>query len=131
MGNIKNTGTLGYWMYNKELHESQHPLGIDFTWHYCGKTPLEPCTRASPKYTWMKSYQGRRKLPYIVRGKDRGRPAWHWVVLKDDEETIREFHKNAGSGTFNAADYGEIVESGLGKDPPQEVTDDFNKYYSY
>ncbi len=127
--NNKNTGTLTYWMYNKELHESQHPFGINFTALYCGKTPIEPCACTSPKYTWMKRYQGDRL--YLVRDKDRGRPAWQYVVLKDDEETICEFRKKVASSTFNAADYGEIVESGLGKDPPREVADELVKQYCY
>ncbi len=130
MTNHKNTRALTYQVVDKELHESQHTLGIDFTWHYCGKTPLEPCTCTSPKYTWMKRYQGCRGLRYIVRGKNQRRPTWHYVVLKDDEETIREFHKKVASGTFNVADYGEIVKSGWGKDPPQEVTDELVKQFS-
>ncbi len=127
MGNIKNTGTLGYWTDDKELHESQHTLGIDFTRHYCDKTPLETCTCTSPKYTWMKRYQGLRM--HTVRGKDRGRPCWCYVVLKDDEETIREFHKTVASGHVNPADYGEVLKSGWGKDPPQEVIDELKKQY--
>ncbi len=128
MQNHKNTRQT-YQVVNKELHESQHTVGIDFTWHYCGKTPLEPCTCTSPKYTWMKRYQGRRGLWYIVRGKDQGRPVWWCVVLKDDEETIREFRKKYASGTVNVADYGEVLKSGWGKDPPQEVTDELKKQY--
>ncbi len=134
MINYKNTGSLSYLVTNKELHESQHTIGIDFTQHYCGKTPLEPCTCTSPKYTWMKRYQGNRGLLSTVRGEDRGRPAWRYVVLKDDEETIRDFVKktrgeNAGKETVNVADYGEIVKSGWGKDPPQEVADELKKQY--
>ncbi len=79
----------------------------------------------------MKRYQGNRGLLRIVRGKDRGRPAWHCVILKDDEETIHEFHKKVASGFVDFADYGEVVESGFGKDPPQEFIDELNKYYSY
>ncbi len=135
MVNHKNTGSLTYWIYNKELHESQHPLGIDFTWHHCGKTPLEPCTYTSPKYTWMKRYQARRGLLYKVRGTDQGRPTWHYVVLKDDEETIRDFIKKtqgekAGKERINVSHFGEVVKSGWGKDPPQEVADELNKQYS-
>ncbi len=135
MVNYKNTGCLGHWVYNKELHESQHTLGFDFTELFCDKTPLEPCTCTSPKYTWMKRYQGLRKLQYVVRGKDGDRPSWHYVVLKDDEELIRDFIKktqgeNAGKETINVADYGEVLKSGWGKDPPQEVADELEKYYS-
>ncbi len=131
MINHKNTGSLVYGTDNKELHESQHTLGINFTKLYCGKTPLEPCACTSPKYTWMKRYQGHRGLWCIVRGKDRGRPVWHCVVLKDDEETIREFRNKFASGTVIVADYGEVLKSGWGKDPPQEVVDELDKQYSY
>ncbi len=129
MLNDKNTGTLGYWMDNEELHESQHTVGIDFTVLYCGKTPQEPCTRTSSKYMWMKRYQGCRGLLYNIRYMDRGRHAWHCVLLKDDEETIREFIKDDNCAS-NLSRYCEVLKSGWGKDPPQEVVDElFEPYF--
>ena len=65
-----------------------------------------------------------------MRGKDKGRPAWHYVLLVDDEETIQKFKDKVKSGTLDVADYGQVLKSGWGKDPPNEVKDWIDKQYS-
>ena len=66
---------------------------------------------------------------YLVRGKDRGKPAWHYVLLVDDEDTINLFKKTVASGTVDVADYGQVLESGWGADPPNEVVDKIDKRF--
>ena len=63
---------------------------------------------------------------FIVRGVDNGKPAWHYVVLFQDKALRAEFLRKtqgelAGTETINVSDYGNVVESGWGKDPPAEV----------
>ena len=46
--------------------------------------------------------------------------------MVDDEETIRQFVEkthgdNAGKHTVNVADYGQVLKSGWGEEPPNEV----------
>ena len=67
---------------------------------------------------------------YLVRGKDHGRPAWHYVLLVDDKETKKKFFEKIASGTVDIADYGEIVKSGWGVDPPNQLKDELEKKYS-
>ncbi len=126
MDNAKNTGTLSYWM-GAELNKSQRAFGIDCTKLRCGKTPQDPCSMTSPEYTWMKASQGDRL--YLVRGKDRGRPAWHYVLLVDDEETKQAFEEKVKSGNVDVALYGQVLRSGWGKDPPNELRDEMDKQY--
>ena len=65
---------------------------------------------------------------FINQGTDRGRRAWHYVLLVDDEETIRAFKDktqgaNAGKYDVNVADYGKVIRSGLGEPLTQEEQD--------
>ncbi len=81
----------------------------------------------SPEYTWMKASQGDRL--YLVRGKDRGQPAWHYVLLVDDEEIKQAFEEKVKSGNVDVALYGQVLQSGWGRDPPNELRDEMDKQY--
>ena len=65
----------------------------------------------------------------LTRGTDRGRKAWHYVLLVDDPETIRIFKEKIQGeqrGMWqiaDVADYGEVLKSGFGEEPPQEAKD--------
>ena len=53
----------------------------------------------------------------IVTGKDKGRQAWHVVIVVDSKlEKIKAAH-----GQINAADYGHIIFSGWGEELPEET----------
>ena len=109
-----------------EIRESQHSTGRDFTEMYCGKGVDEECEEDDSN-TWELKLQSQRV--YLVRGKDKGRPAWHYVLVVDDEDTIDNFLKTVKSGKVNVANYGEILFSGFGEDPPNEVTEKVHRKY--
>ena len=56
---------------------------------------------------------------FLVRGKDRGRAAWHYVLV--DNQKREMFLAATKSGSLDVADYGEVLESGWGEDPPERV----------
>ena len=118
--NDKNTGTISHTttLRGKEIHDGQHTSGLDFTRVLCKSKIDEPCTM-TPGSTWHQWSTAERIR--TVRGKDRGRPAWHYVLLVDDEETIREFHDKVKAGSLDIADYGQILKCGWGQDPPEET----------
>ena len=58
-------------------------------------------------------------LVYLVRGKDKGREAWHYVLVKRNLLPI--FLKHTQGGTVDVAKFGTILFSGWGKDPPPEI----------
>ena len=64
-----------------------------------------------------------------MRGEDRGKPAWHYLLLVDDEDTITAFEEAIIGGNLDVTNYGQILESGFGEDPPNEVTDRIHKKY--
>ena len=75
--NDKNTGYITYKL-GKKLRDMQHSYGFDFTQVTCKQKNIEePCALPPETGTWLMRIQGPRI--YLVRGKDRGRPAWHYV----------------------------------------------------
>ena len=119
IGNDKNTGAC-YFYFNRSIAPDQTACGDDFTKITCGKTPEEECALA-PTFTFQEKKNNTRI--YKVRGKDRGRPAWHIVLLIDDPETIRIFKEEVEQGHVDVEDFGKVLKSGWGRDPPQEVED--------
>ncbi|MBD0391543.1 hypothetical protein IC220_03615 [Wolbachia endosymbiont of Pentalonia nigronervosa] len=71
--------------------------------------------------------RSRSDLIYLVRGKDRGRSAWHYVLV--DKEKREMFLAKSRTGSMDVADYGEILHSGWGENPPQEVVDKINEEF--
>ena len=58
---------------------------------------------------------------YLVRGKDNGRAAWQYVLVK--KHLLGLFLKRVKGGVIKVADFGDILRSGFGKDPPEGTTD--------
>ncbi|WP_168463833.1 hypothetical protein [Wolbachia endosymbiont of Ctenocephalides felis wCfeT] len=71
--------------------------------------------------------RSRSDLIYLVRGKDRGRSAWHYVLV--DKEKREMFLAKSRTGSMDVADYGEILYSGWGEDPSQEIVDKINEEF--
>ena len=71
---------------------------------------------------WIKSV--------LVRGEDRGRTAWHYVLV--DEDKVQQFKdKIAARDTINVTAYGTILHSGWGKDPPKNIKDKVDHRFGY
>ena len=58
---------------------------------------------------------------YLVRGKDRGRSAWHYVLVK--KHLLGLFPKLTNGGSLDVADFGAVLRSGWGEDPPEGTID--------
>ncbi|MDR2831646.1 MAG: hypothetical protein LBV62_01895 [Rickettsiales bacterium] len=71
--------------------------------------------------------RSRSDLIYLVRGKDREKSAWHYVLV--DKEKREMFLTRSRTGSMDVADYGEILYSGWGEDPPQEIVDKINEEF--
>ena len=118
--NDKNTCVLSYTLRDlkgNEIFNGQHTCGVDFTKIRCNKSIKEKCT-LPPEHTWQKFDEGKRI--FKVKGNDKGRPAWQYVLVVDDEETIRLYNEktqgeNTGVHTVNSEDYGVVLKSGWGK----------------
>ena len=61
------------------------------------------------------------KRIYPVRGKNKDRAAWRYVLAK--EHLLDLFLKRAKGGSLDLADFGAVLRSGWGKDPPEGTID--------
>ena len=86
---LEDDGYVYHWI-SKELSTQQKTLGVNFTWMRCGKREEEECSIASDS-TWSTAREVISDRLFIVRGSDRGRPAWRYILLDDDAEKIRNF----------------------------------------
>lgn len=127
-GNDKNTGSLYVRGNGYEVEQGQHIRNIDNTVITCKKGAgyKDPCM-LQDDFTWHKKSEGERV--YLVRGKDKGRECWHYVLVVDDEQTLDMFHKMIKSGNIDVNDYGHVLKSGWGHDPPNEIKDWINHKY--
>lgn len=67
-------------------------------------------------------------MVYLVHGKDSGKDAWHYVLI--EKMKLPLFKHALATGTVDAAQYGKLLHSGWGKEPPQEITDAVKKQFS-
>ena len=67
----------------------------------------------------MRYNQDPRERLYLVRGRDKGKPAWHYVMV--ERQLLGLFLKRTKGGSLDVADFGKVLECGWGKDPPENT----------
>ncbi|XP_013385813.1 ankyrin-3-like [Lingula anatina] len=65
---------------------------------------------------------------YLVRGKDKNKPAWHYVLVK--RRLHSTFILKTQGGSLDVADYGRVLKSGWGQDPPEDTKTKINEEHS-
>ena len=66
----------------------------------------------------------------LIVDESQGRPSWQYVLLDDDDEKEWEFKEKKAKGEpVDVAQYGRILESGWGKEPPNEAWHDIEKEF--
>lgn len=109
------------WYKMSKISDFQQPKSINFTKITCLSKPYDSC-KVSSRMKWKDMMEkDRSKRLVLVHGKDKGQAAWHYVLLRDANETLKEFNEKIATGTINVARYGEILASGWGEDPPPEI----------
>ena len=101
----------------KQLDSGQNTWYGDFRYINCRKKPSEQCEIRSNS-TWEDRIIN-FSLVYVVRGKDKGKPAWHYVLV--DKAKVEEFKIQIKTGTIDVANYGKVLYSGWGNDPPENI----------
>jgi hypothetical protein len=114
------------WFCSAELDVSQNRLYLHLPDIVCPSMDLNVCKLhqdtkyVHPKWkTWKNRAKNFTALCRLVCGKDRGKPAWHYVLVEPGKVNI--FKDKVASGTVDSAKFGEILLSGWGKDPPEDV----------
>lgn len=53
-----------------------------------------------------------------------------WIYLEVDKEAAEQMHKDYESQvTVNFTDYGKVIKSGMGKEPPEEIRKQIDEEY--
>jgi hypothetical protein len=73
----------------------------------------------------LKSKNG--DLVWLVRGKDGGKAAWHYVLLSRSK--IALFRRAVQTRSLDVSHYGTILYSGWGEDPPDSMVETIQKEY--
>ena len=131
--NDKNTGNL--YLKNAsstEIAEDQHvPKNIVTTNIVCrdGATFEDPCSLPYD-YTWHEQSISNRV--WLLRGEYQGQPAWKYVFLVDDDETMEVIlHKIWKEIPIDVEDYGQVLRAGIGQEPSVEVQRSIAKDHPY
>ena len=78
---------------------------------------------------WMGHVRSKPSLVRIVRGTDRGRPAWYCVLLDEGKENA--FDEQMSTDEINLYVFGKVLQSGFGKDPPDDVSKAVNRFFCF
>ena len=128
---VGEDGTLTVW--DKQLSQ-QKSSWCDVTRLTCCRGPNESCRseEALKNWTWQDAVNGGlRSKVFIVRGKDRDQPAWYFVLLSNKSEAYKEqFLEEINSGHIDVNKWGYSIESGWGKDPPQDLREKLFQWLS-
>ncbi len=116
--------------YIKVLSSGQQTTRGSFVKIYCSTKPNEQCQHIGSEYTWQNMVL-RRDRVCIVRGKDNGKSVWHYVILDEDKEKIFRDGIHLTGGRQNMADYGEVLYSGWGIDPPKYIREKVEKCFGF
>ena len=108
---------------SKTLTSGQKTMCTDFRTIRCSKPANESC-ETDTDCTWNDCLSNKYHLVYVVRGKDEGYAAWHYVLV--DEEKLIDFKAQIATGSIDLTKYGKILKSGWGKDPPEDIDQKMN-----
>jgi len=112
----------------RKLSESQNVYGCDFTHTMCYQLegPTAPCRvpEMPAKYRWqwtdiISTMSNPGERTFVVRGRDRGRKAWHFIVVPG--YLIESFIAAVSIRTVDVGDYGFSVASGFGDAIPDDT----------
>lgn len=67
-------------------------------------------------------------LIYLVKGVDDGKKAWYYVLV--DKPKLSNFLKALNDDNIHLENYGKILYSAYGDEPPSEITDKLKKEYN-
>ena len=95
-------------------------LAVENKHKYMVKCLLESEANVNMKYNKNAS-----ERIYLFRGKDRGKPAWHYVLV--EKALLPLLLRRTNGDSLDVADFGLILESGWGKDPPENVRTNINE----
>jgi hypothetical protein len=64
---------------------------------------------------------------FLIRGKDNGRPAWHYVLIP--HENIKKLKVQKAGTNIDVTDFGKIIRSGWGENPSDAIVEEVEAEY--
>ena len=121
---VLDDGTLGFQAKQLTKQTSTWCAATNLT---CCRGPDESCCsdEALKNWTWQEALNDRLwKSVQTVQLSDQGRQTWHYLLLSDkSEEYKKRFWERVKSGSINLTEWGYVIASGEGTDPPREIRD--------
>ena len=108
----------------------QKPTCFDSVKLVCCRAPDSPCPKTTFQHlTWENAVDRSTSLQLVMR-RERHRDMWYYLLLhRAGDAYLEEFQSQCRRNpSLRLSDWGYIVESGEGQDPPQEVTDKVRRW---
>lgn len=67
------------------------------------------------------------RIVYFV--KDSSQPAWFYMLVTKEKLPILEYRLSLTEGETELTDYGDIIASGWGEEPPEDTVDEIREKY--
>ena len=108
----------------------QKPLVLNSTKLVCCRGPDSPCPKATFQHlTWENAVDRSTNLQ-LVKRREGQRDMWYYLLLHRAGDVYREEFQShyRRDPSLRLSDWGYILESGQGRNPPQEVKDKVKRW---
>ena len=124
----KNTGHIFSYT-SKQLLETQHTYSVNSSVIRCAENKeIEDDCELLSDYTWQK--WKKKEQIHLIIDESRSCPTWQFVLLEENEAKIWEFKEKRAKGEpIDVTQYGQVLESGWGREPPNEVKHEIERKY--
>ena len=125
---VEDDGSIIY--YAKQLTE-QKSTWFDSTRLACCREPDSPCPTTFQHLTWENAVDRTRNLE-LVRRREGERDVWYYLILhRAGDNYLQQFQSQLErDSSLRLSDWGYILESGEGQNPPQTVEDKVRNWSS-
>ena len=124
---VKDNGSVS--IHSRQLSQ-QKATKLNSTKLVCCRGPDSPCPKTTFQHmTWENAVDKSITLTLVHR-RERGRDMWYYLLLhRAGDAYLDEFQSQyRRNPSVRLSDWGYILESGEGQDPPQEVTDKVKRW---
>ena len=91
------------------------------------KKDLQKAEEGHTKFVKKKTKKALEGKVFLIRGKDNGRAAWHYVLVSP--EKIKELRHQKSGTNIDVTDFGNIIRSGWGENPSDEIVKEVEDEY--
>ena len=114
---------------SKKLLDTQHTYSVNSSMIRCAdKKKIEDKCELPSDYTWQK-WRKKEQIQLII-DESQECPTWQYVLIEENQTKIWEFKEKKEKGEpFDVTQYGQILKSGSGIEPPNEVKYEMEKEY--